>query len=317
MDHPGRIFQYGLTTYNDTKRRVFEDVKMSVCILFSESARHKNYDFKLNIWEDKFMNFAKQVTLNNYDVLNFDMSDSKIPSINQDETNILKKISHNTRLKQFARCYEGEINLTFHKKYLRKEKTNNSKMIKGAAVQKWLIKEKMSQGEIEFLDHISYLKENKGNKSQHYRYKRIVMQGITGVDEKYRLKMTIIEPKIFCGNSVNYILIEDENIIYEYVLALLNSHLLNWYFKVFSTNSNVNGYEVDNFPIPKISVIEQKPFIELANKILAITKDDDYLTNSTKQAKVKEYEHQIDQLVYKLYGLTEDEIKIVEKHNEI
>ena len=30
------------------------------------------------------------------------------------------------------------------------------------------------------------------------------------------------------------------------------------------------------------------------------------------QAKVKEYEHQIDQLVYKLYDLTEDEIKIVE-----
>ena len=31
--------------------------------------------------------------------------------------------------------------------------------------------------------------------------------------------------------------------------------------------------------------------------------------------KVKEYERQIDQMVYKLYGLTEEEIKIVE--NEI
>jgi len=30
------------------------------------------------------------------------------------------------------------------------------------------------------------------------------------------------------------------------------------------------------------------------------------------QAKVKEYERQIDQMVYKLYGLTEEEIKIVE-----
>ena len=32
----------------------------------------------------------------------------------------------------------------------------------------------------------------------------------------------------------------------------------------------------------------------------------------TKQAKVKEYERQIDQLVYQLYGLTEKEIIIVE-----
>jgi hypothetical protein len=52
--------------------------------------------------------------------------------------------------------------------------------------------------------------------------------------------------------------------------------------------------------------------IDFNDKILAIIKDDDYLTNSTKQAKVNEYEHQIDQMVYKLYGLTEEEIKIVE-----
>lgn len=31
-----------------------------------------------------------------------------------------------------------------------------------------------------------------------------------------------------------------------------------------------------------------------------------------KYAKVKEYEHQIDQLVYELYGLTDEEIRIVE-----
>jgi len=36
------------------------------------------------------------------------------------------------------------------------------------------------------------------------------------------------------------------------------------------------------------------------------------LSSPQKQAKVKEYEYQIDQMVYKLYGLTEDEINIVE-----
>ena len=35
----------------------------------------------------------------------------------------------------------------------------------------------------------------------------------------------------------------------EYFLALCNSKLLNWYFAKLSTNSNVNGYEVDNLPI--------------------------------------------------------------------
>jgi hypothetical protein len=47
---------------------------------------------------------------------------------------------------------------------------------------------------------------------------------------------------------------------------------------------------------------------------LAITKDIDYLENQTKQTIVKEYEKQIDQLVYNLYNLTEEEIKIIEEN---
>ena len=52
-------------------------------------------------------------------------------------------------------------------------------------------------------------------------------------------------------------------------------------------------------------------------KILAITKDNDYLQNLTKRTQVKEYERQIDQMVYELYGLTEEEIRIVEEENDI
>ena len=70
---------------------------------------------------------------------------------------------------------------------------------------------------------------------------------------------------------------------------------------------------INNLPVPKTSKTEQKPFIDLVDKILAITKDDNYFHNSTKQAKVKELEHQIDQMIYELYGLTGNEIKIIEQ----
>ncbi|OGH07763.1 MAG: hypothetical protein A2W22_02705 [Candidatus Levybacteria bacterium RBG_16_35_11] len=49
------------------------------------------------------------------------------------------------------------------------------------------------------------------------------------------------------------------------------------------------------------------------DRILSITKDEDYLQNPEKQAKVKELEQEIDQLVYNLYSLTEEEIRIVEE----
>jgi hypothetical protein len=49
---------------------------------------------------------------------------------------------------------------------------------------------------------------------------------------------------------------------------------------------------------------------------LTITESGDYLENPAKQAKVKEYENQIDQMVYQLYDLTPEEIKIVENSNK-
>ena len=297
---------------DDIHRRVFENVKMSVCILLSNNIKTKAYLFKLNIWNDKYMSSAKEGVFSNEDILNFDMECAAIPSVDIQEIKILKKVSSCPRLKKIAFCYQGEINLTVHNKLLHTKKNKFAPVVKGAAIQKWHLLEKMSQGEVVYLDEKKYLAENKGSKSKHHSVNRIVTQGITGVDEKFRLKATYLNEGNYCAHSVNYILVVDSKVEYQYLLALLNSNLLNWYFKCFSTNSNVNGYEVNNLPVPENIGVRQKAFIEIVDKILAITQSSDYLKESSKQAKVKEYERQIDQMVYELYGLTEREIKIVE-----
>ena len=69
------------------------------------------------------------------------------------------------------------------------------------------------------------------------------------------------------------------------------------------------GY-LSQIPIKELS--DQKPFIELVDKILSITKSKDYQENKQKQDEVKKLQDKIDKLVYKLYDLTEDEIKIIE-----
>jgi anti-anti-sigma regulatory factor len=106
----------------------------------------------------------------------------------------------------------------------------------------------------------------------------------------------------------------------KYLIALLNSKPVTFFFKQFYAGGGLGeeGYRykkafLEQLPIPKIAESDQKPFIDLVDKILAITKDEDYLQNKEKQAKVKEYEYQIDQMVYKLYGLTDEEIKVIEK----
>jgi len=101
----------------------------------------------------------------------------------------------------------------------------------------------------------------------------------------------------------------------KYLLAILNSSFALRYLNNIRRHRLENYFYPNDFrklPITDISSKEQKPLIDLVDKILAITKDDDYLKNNAKQANVREYEKQIDQLVYELYGLTEEEITIVE-----
>ncbi len=101
----------------------------------------------------------------------------------------------------------------------------------------------------------------------------------------------------------------------KYLLTILNSAFALKYLNDIRRHRLKNYFYPDDFrklPIADITPKEQKPFIIIANKILAITKAPDYLQNPTKQAQVKEYERQIDRMIYDLYGLTGEEIRIVE-----
>jgi uncharacterized protein Yka (UPF0111/DUF47 family) len=69
-------------------------------------------------------------------------------------------------------------------------------------------------------------------------------------------------------------------------------------------------------PIKKLNS-ETQPLadqiVQKVQEILTLTQSPDFETSQEKQQKVKELEREIDQLVYKLYGLTEEEIIELEK----
>ena len=298
---------------DNEKKRVFEGVKMSVCILLL-SLNYNKRDFYIRIHHDRFVDLDNPKTILNKKLLELmDRKFLSIPLICPDDFNVVMKLlSKSIKLGQFSRCFTGEIDLTLDKKYLVDDKSE-AKLIKGALIDKYLLREKMSQGQIKYLNSEKYISKNHGERSRHYLEERIVMQGITGINECNRLKMTLLSEGSFCANSTNYILrSKSNNYDLRYLLGVLNSRLLNWYFKKKSSNSNVNGYEVDDLPIMPIGEDEQKSFIAIVEKILAITKNKAFFTDLSQQNKVSDYERQIDQMIYRLYGLTEEEIKIVE-----
>jgi len=118
--------------------------------------------------------------------------------------------------------------------------------------------------------------------------------------------------------SVNNMLLKDEyKNLYCYVLALLNSRLLNYFYaNNFSNNStltvNISKTFLEKLPIVEIDEKKLKEFNVIVGKIMSLAQSLTYHENKALQARIKEYEGEINVMVYELYGLTKDEIKIVE-----
>ncbi|WP_187933737.1 class I SAM-dependent DNA methyltransferase [Helicobacter pylori] len=118
---------------------------------------------------------------------------------------------------------------------------------------------------------------------------------------------------IFLEKTVFMIVSDAYNL--KLLTALLNSKLVTFYFKNFcggcilgKSGYQYNKHALEKIPIPKITEKNQ----ELADKIIALV--DKILQAKAKdpKANTQGLEKEIDALVYQLYNLTDEEIKIIE-----
>lgn len=295
---------------DSTTRRVFEDAKMSTAILLSSNEK-KEAEMTIGVAFEKIIP-KKRASFSVQDIRDFSPEMMQIPMCDRDTFNLLMNLRSRRDLLKFgdiAPSIEGEVHMTKCKPAITSD-SSKAQFLKGAQIAKWYYKtdsSEISQGDIEFIDTEKLNLVCSAEKILNASHERIVFQRLTGINEKYRLKATIIPENIYIANSVNNLTYQT-NYPPKLLLALFNSKLLNFIFKATSTSSNVNGYEVDALPLPQLSEDNaelKKTIISLAEQILT-TKNADVMADTSKE------EAEIDRLVYQLYGLTEDEIKIVE-----
>lgn len=112
----------------------------------------------------------------------------------------------------------------------------------------------------------------------------------------------------------NAILINKEFSL-KYILGLLNSKLFQYlmykltFEKTKGAFTKAKIYHYYELPVRKCAVSEQEAIINKVNAVLSAK-------YSNPSADTSALESEIDRLVYDLYGLTEDEIKIVEEKNQ-
>jgi hypothetical protein len=122
---------------------------------------------------------------------------------------------------------------------------------------------------------------------------------------------TILDKPIFFGNTIQAGIIKEKfknKISYEYLCGLLNSKYLHY---LYEQNVKEEGRVFPQVKLEKLKILpivitdNKQPFIALVKRIL-IAKKENPMVDTLALGK------EIDVLVYKLYGLTYDEVKVID-----
>ena len=286
--------------------KAFERVKLEQVIVIYEKRKEKsNYEFFTgNNWnsEIKLAGLATKSLAQKLNIIPIYLDKGKL--------SILEKLLNDTiLLDTISKTFRG---LPYQRKI---SKNSNFPILRGKNIKKYAI-----YGEIDKV----YLteKELDNKKVKEILKPKIISQNIVAhvinPYDKIIIMATFDKDGILTLDTVMNTFIVNKDFTYQYILALLNSKLAEWYFYWFVYNRAIRTMHFDKYymgklPVKNISINDQKPFIELVDKILELTNKENYKYNPDLQQKVQEYNNQIDQLVYKLYNLTEEEIKLIER----
>ncbi|WRB30121.1 Eco57I restriction-modification methylase domain-containing protein [Helicobacter pylori] len=286
------------------KQKLFSNVIQGVCILeFLKDRPNKEHAFKIAINNTQIqMNQIQYEQIKQDEILKF-FPLYEIPLIKVGEMEIVRKIKTDKILFRdlLEKSLQGNIN-TIHLKDIQDQKETNGRIYKGANCHRY------------FLDtQYLFAKDNQITQQifeKNYYQNIIVTQNITGTSDAYRIHANLIEVK-----NQEMLFLDTCNLSYckerehaKFLVGLLNSRLLDWLFRKTSTNNHVNLYELETLPIPQIIKSNQPT----ADKIIALV--DKILKSKEKdpKANTQRSEKEIDALVYQLYHLTDEEIKIIE-----
>lgn len=139
-----------------------------------------------------------------------------------------------------------------------------------------------------------------------------------------RVIAVVDNSKFLTLNNIHNLEIINKSISYKYLLAILNSKLVNFFYKsivpeVGRVFAEVKVVNLEKIPIKNISEIQQQPLIKLADRMLFLNKqlqeigDKKTAKTAKLEEEIKKTDEEIDELVYKLYGITEEEKKIIEE----
>ena len=147
---------------------------------------------------------------------------------------------------------------------------------------------------------------------------KILIRKITGKT----LISTYVSETSYCNTLLFVLKLKDKTYSYKSILAILNSTLIGWYFRMKFQISDEDTFpqimirDILQFPLPVIDRIKDAELNKLVGQLIKLNEEKSGMKLQTKvsqiESKIDYCENRINEIVCQLYELTDDEIKIIE-----
>jgi len=242
---------------DEPDNRVFQEAKLST-VIFVAKATSDKARFLVRTHPGKLIEKSSlSLAISPEEIVKFDAANLLIPSCTPRDWEIAVSLLSRKiiRLGKVARCFRGDMEQT---KEIRAGTLGPSKkgplVLRGANITLYAVRE-ASQGEDLFLDVDKFMKQagDKTKASLNYGKRKIGYQRSSPQNNFRRIIAAPVPKNDFCFDTVSYVTEDSSKIDLNLLLVLLNSKILDWYFRLGSTNSKVNEYQFNTLPVPTFS----------------------------------------------------------------
>lgn len=280
--------------------KVFKDASTYPVITIFEKGKIKNNKLGVAIVEDE-KDVIPELKLNEIEQEEFkkDKNLNFMISSTSENKEFITKLDECKKLRDYEETFVWGSSITGFATHKTKDKKNDKKyspMIQTKDIKRYCIEWKE-----EYIEKSIYSDKLK----ELFSKKKLVIARVTK-----GIQATIDESGYYVGKSS--ILIPKDKNLFEILLAIINSKLINYYYRMkFETTHMAGGYIRFDIPYLKLLPIkipdekQAKIIKELVNRMMK-------LCSEKSEQQIKNVDYEINEEIYKLYGITDKEKEIIE-----
>lgn len=297
------------------KTRVFEGNTQAVCILFYAKQVKEDYEIhiKTNISREEKSNLSSLdfLKIKKSELKELTGEDYRIPLFYNPkvEWEVLKHISKfppfkgTDKVPPVGEIGVGHLDETFDKEFMSDE-SGDDLPIKGIHLDRYFVNLDPNGPKPRWIVNKEEFFRRKPEAEKIAEKHKIIGRNTINKASKPRLRFAPLGIGYVITNAIKFIIINNDSLMSkEYLISLLNSSILNWRFELFSLQNNIRNYEIEELPIPRISLQVQKIFIIFAKYMLFLKQYQNYFAKDDSHLNyiIDYFDNLIDCLVYELY----------------